>query len=411
MAVERFTPYQRKLFIFLSVAAFFEGYDFMAFSQVLTDLARDMTLSETEKGAMYAVISAGTVVALLLVRLADTWGRRRVLSITIAGYTLFTFLTGLAPEAYSFTIAQFLARVFLIGEWAISMVYAAEEYPASRRGTVVGIIQGFTALGSIVCAGVAPILIKTAYGWRTVYFVAVIPLVLIMYARRNLKETQRFLDQVDTKATKRRSFFHIFTTPHRGWVFKLGLIWGLMYLCSNVAVTFWKDFAITERGLTGGQAGLSISLAALIAMPMVLYSGKLMDQIGRRWGGALIFTSGSLGVMLSYTLHGQWPLTAALILGVFGASAMPAVLNILTTELFPTALRADAFAWCNNLVGRIGYVTAPYLVGVASGALGEKGPVLAISAVFPIIATLLLLVMVPETKGRELEDTSAVEAR
>jgi len=135
----------------------------------------------------------------------------------------------------------------------------------------------------------------------------------------------------------------------------------------------------------------------------------LMDQIGRRIGGAIIFGVGAIGVVLAYTLHGQWPLTAALILGVFGASAMPAVLNTLTTELFPTALRADAFAWCNNLVGRIGYVTAPYFVGILSTSLGEKGPVLAASAIFPVIALVLILVMMPETKGRELEDTSALE--
>jgi putative MFS transporter len=407
---DRFTPYQRKLFIFLSVASFFEGYDFMALSQVLPNLTEDMGLSELEKGVMYGIISAGTIVALLLVRLADKIGRRRVLSITIAGYAFFTFVTGFAPDPITFTVAQFIARIFLIGEWATSMVYAAEEFPAARRGTVVGVIQGFTALGSIVCAGVAPILIKTSLQWRAVYLSAVLPLLLIMYARRNLRETRRFQEYIDQGGIPRASLFRIFSTGHRGWVFKIGALWFLVYLCSNVAVYYWKDFAITERGLTEGQAGLSISIAAVAAMPLVFYAGKLLDQIGRRKGAAVIMTAGAGGTALCYTLYGQWPLTAALVLGIFGASAMLSVLNTITTELFPTSLRADAFAWTNNLIGRIGYVAAPIGVGAVAQVVGEKGPVVAATAIFPMLALLLIFAMIPETRGLELEDTSALEA-
>ena len=89
---------------------------------------------------------------------------------------------------------QFIARIFLIGEWATSMVYASEEYPSDRRGTVIGVLQAFSSLGAIFCAGVTPFLLSTAYGWRTVYLVGVLPLVILAFARRNLKETQRFID-------------------------------------------------------------------------------------------------------------------------------------------------------------------------------------------------------------------------
>lgn len=73
---------------------------------------------------MIGVVNIGTMVAYWLVKKADRWGRRRVLMITIAGYTVFTFLTGLSQDIVSFTFFQFMARIFLIGEWAVSMVYA-----------------------------------------------------------------------------------------------------------------------------------------------------------------------------------------------------------------------------------------------------------------------------------------------
>jgi putative MFS transporter len=407
----RFTPYQRKLFVFLSVAAFFEGYDFTAFAQVLNNLRDDMGLSESTTGIMYGIISAGTVVAFLMVRLADRIGRRKVLTITIAGYTAFTCLTAFAPDPITFTAAQFFARIFLIGEWGVAMVYAAEEFPAAQRGTVIGVVQACTALGSVVCAGVVPLLLKTPWEWRTVYIIAVIPLVLIMYARRGLKETRRFEEQVKGKgkADRRRKLIHILKTPYRIWVVKLGLIWGVMYVCANVAVVHWKDFAIRERSLTDGQAGGAIAIAAVAAMPLVFYAGRLLDRVGRRHGAAIIFSLGAAGVLGSYTFQGRWPLTAALVFGIFGAAAMPGVLNTITTELFPTELRADAFAWCNNLLGRIGYVLGPIFVGQAAQVMGAKGPVVAITAVAPLIAIILIYAMVPETKGRELEETSALE--
>jgi len=152
----KFTPYHKQLFIFLSVATFFEGYDFTALSQILPNFRADMALTEGQGGLIVTAISAGTIVSYVLVRLADKWGRRRALTITILGYALFTFLTGLSPNAYYFTLFQFVGRVFLIAEWALSMVIAAEEYPAEQRGFVLGLLQAFNSLGSITCAAIVP---------------------------------------------------------------------------------------------------------------------------------------------------------------------------------------------------------------------------------------------------------------
>ena len=175
----KFTPYQKRLFVFLSVATFFEGYDFLALAQILPNLRSDFGLSAFDAGLLFAFVNFGTIVAWLLIRRADQWGRRNVMMITIVGYTVFTFLSGLAWDVWSFAVFQFIARIFLIGEWATSMVYASEEYPSDRRGTVIGVLQAFSSPGAIFCAGVTLFLLSTAYGWRTVYLVGVLPLVIL----------------------------------------------------------------------------------------------------------------------------------------------------------------------------------------------------------------------------------------
>lgn len=398
-----FTKYQRRLFVFLGVATFFEGYDFLALTQILPNLRAEFGMSREAAGWLVATINVGTVIAYLLVRNADRWGRRRVLSITIAGYTVFTGLSGLSPNAYVFAVLQLIARIFLIGEWATSLVYAAEEFPAERRGLVIGVINALSSLGAIVCAGTVPLLLHTRLGWRAPYFLGVLPLVVLIYARRNLRETERFANA--TPVT--RSFTAILSTPYRQRLLRMGVIWMATYVCTQNAITFWKEFALAERSFNDAQVGASISIAAVFSMPMVFAVGPFLDRFGRRRGAVVIFLATAAGVLGAYGLHDRIALTAALVLAIFGASAVLPVLNAFNTELFPTELRGDAIAWSNNLIGRVGYVLSPALVGVLAERIGW-GSAVRFTTIFPIVALVLILAFLPETRARELEETSAL---
>ncbi|WP_437318961.1 MFS transporter [Sorangium sp. So ce385] len=403
-----FTPYQRRLFWFLSVASFFEGYDYLALTQILPNIGAEMGLAARHEGLLVGFINAGTMIAYLLVRKADEWGRRRVLTITILGYTLFSVLTGFAPNVYVFAVFQLLARIFLLGEWAVSMVYAAEEYPSDRRGMVIGVIQAFSSLGSIVCAGVVPLLLSTSYGWRSVYFVGGLPLLVMAVARRGLRETARFEQAAAARGAEgAQPFMRIWRSPYRGRMLQLALIWGLTYVCTQNAVTFWKTFALRERGFTDAEVGASITFAALVSMPLIFVSGKLLDVLGRRAGAVIIYLLAAVGVLGAYSLGSRAGLTVALVFAIFGASGVLPVLNAYNAELFPTHLRGDALAWSNNLLGRIGYILSPVGVGVAAERMGW-GPAVSATAIFPVIALALILWLLPETRGKELEETARV---
>lgn len=398
------TPYHRRLFVFLSVATFFEGYDFLALSQVLPNLQDKMGLSDSDLGLLSSAISLGTIVAYALVHLADRWGRRRVMTLAILGYATLTFMTAWSRTPYDFALYQFAARVFLVAQWALSMVYAAEEFPADRRGFAIGVIQGCNALGSITCAAVAPLLLSTPLGWRAVYFVGVAPILLVVYARRNLHETRRFSQHLAGPG-QRRGLLDILRSPHRRRVFQLAAVWGLTYVSTNTAILFWKQFAVDERGFTDAQVGQAITIATIAAMPFVFAVGRFLDAWGRRPSAVLIYTLTALFVVLAYQLRGFWILTGCLTVAVFCSVALLSLLNAYTTELFPTALRADAFAWANTLLGRWGYVLAPGLVGHAAERIGW-GNAVSLTSVAVVGALLLTLRFFPETSGRELEETS-----
>jgi putative MFS transporter len=395
------TSAQWRLLALLSVATFFEGFDFLALSQILPSLSAEFGLHPSGTGWVIALCNVGTLLAWGLVRLADHLGRRPVLTLTIVGYTLATLATGLAPTLPAFVLAQLVARMFLLAEWGLSMVYAAEEFPADRRALAMGVVQTASSVGSIACAAVVPAL-TAAFGWRSVFFVGVLPLLLLALARSSLPETQRFAAR-DPAATS--GLVALWRSPYRARVAKLGLIWAATYTCTQTSIAFWKEFVVTERGFDDHAVGLALTVASLGALPLLASVGRLLDRVGRRPGAVVIYVLTILGVLGAYTLHGRWPLTLALALGIFGASGVLVPLNAWSTELFPTELRSEAYGAANYLMGRTAYVLAPLLAGFAAESVGW-GPAVAATTVGPALALGMVLAWMPETGGRELEDTA-----
>jgi putative MFS transporter len=294
--------------------------------------------------------------------------------------------------------------MFLLAEWSISAVFLAEELPAGRRGFGFGLMSGSASAGAIACAGLTPLLLHSPIGWRGVYVVGAVPLLLIAIARRSLPETRLF---GRVMAAGRRPvglpLLRILRGPHRGRVLQLAVIWFLTYAFAQTAVTFWKEFALAERGLSDAEVGRILAIAALVSLPLAFALGKVMDLLGRRLTAVVVFVTAGISCVAAYSLHAQWALTLAMIGGVFGGGAMGTVLNAFTTELFPTEVRADAFAWSNNLLGRLGGVVAPAVVGPVAGVVGWSSAVLP-TVLCAVAALVLILVLLPETGRVAFDD-------
>jgi putative MFS transporter len=401
------SSYQRRLFWFLGIATFFDGFDAIALSQLLPNIRREMGLLPSQEGLVVSVIAIGPVLAYLLVRQADVWGRRRVLSITIAGYTISSFLTGLMPNIAGFALCQLVAQTFLCAEFSVAAIYAAEEFPAEKRGVFIGMLQLSHILGGVACAGLTPLLIKTPLGWRSVYFVGTLPLTLMAVARSQLRETARFMQQKQLGVPVPGSFriFGIWRSPYRNRMLLIGLISALTILCTGNCLLFWKEYALTERGFTDAAVGLCVSIAAVSAIPVLYIIGKKLDRLGRRRGAFLFYAAVILGALGAFTARTRLTVILSLILVIGVGSAIVPLLNAIAAELFPTELRADAYAWSRNVLGRAVMVVTPLFIGSCAAHLGWATTLRA-TIVGPLIALLLIWIALPETSRRELEDTS-----
>ena len=398
--------YQKRLLVFLGVAAFFEGYDFIALSQILPALAEDFGFDDSAAGWLGGAVNLGGILAFFLVRQADRHGRRIMLAITIAGYTLCSFATGLTGNIYWFALAQIAANTFLLAEYALSMVYAAEEFPADRRGMALGVVQAVSAFGSIACAVLVPFLLKSELGWRLVYFAGTAPLVMLAFMRRNLRETSRFLKHGGSDGSF--PLLRIFRSGHRRTVGLLALVWTLTYANTKVSLFFWKKHARDALGFDEQTLGGMIAIAAAASLPLIFVWPFVVDRLGRRGAGALVMVCLSLSTLGCYLLTSYMALLASLFLTIFANTAVLVVLNAYTSEMFPTHLRADGYAWSNNLLGRIGSLGGPPLTGQLAASLGGYGMAVAPSAVAPLLALVVIFLWLPETAGRELEEIEAV---
>jgi len=244
-------------------------------------------------------------------------------------------------------------------------------------------------------------------GWRLIYLVGAVPLVIIAFARRTLRESERFAKVQAEGRVNERGFFALWKTGHRKRLVQLALIWAFTYVCTQNTITFFKAFAVEERHWSDAQVGKAVSIAALLSLPMLFFVGRMLDRLGRRVGALIVYGALIGGCLGAFTLHVYGLVVVSLVLAVFAQSAVLALLNAYTGELFPTELRGDAFAWANNLLGRIGYVLSPLALGLLAESTGW-GPAVASTTIFAALALVLLWRWLPETKGKELEETARV---
>ena len=397
------TPTHWFLLALLSATSFFEGYDRGILGLALNQIRDTFDLSQAEASVWIAVLFAGAVPALFVTRWADRIGRRRVLLVSITGYTLATGLTALAPTMGAYVACQFVARLFITAEAAVVWTMAAEELPAGARGYGFGLLSMAAALGvgfgAILYGG---FLEPAGVSWRWMYVVGLPPLVLVAGLRRRLPESGRFL-AAQAEGRLAEVWHRILQPPHRRWLVLVLVTASLGELATQAGV-FALDFLQDDRGLSTTTASFMLVFAGVPAMPIMVVAGGLSDRYGRRLVGCAFAVMSLTGAMAFFWLPGGVPvLLPALSLLLIGSLGSFPVLSAYTAELFPTALRGQAGAWAS--LARVSGQSASLVLGGArvavTGGLSPAGTILSLG---PVAAIVLFLVWFPETHGRELED-------
>jgi MFS family permease len=337
---------------------------------------------------------------------ADRFGRVLTLQIAILWFAAFTFLSGLAQNFQQLFAARALMGLGFGGEWAAGAVLLGEVIRPEHRGKALGLMQSGWAIGwgaaALLYAWFFSIL-PAARAWRALFFVGVIPALLVFWVRGYVEEPPVYVESRTGMNAfgVRPSFLEIFRPP----LLRVTLLGGLLGTGAHggyYAVTTWlPTFLRSERRLSVlDSAGyLAVSIAG--AFCGYLSGGFLADRIGRR-PTFLVFAIGAGTVVSVYTLV-PFGNGTMLVLGFplgFFASGMFSAMGPFFTEHFPTRVRGMGQGFAYN-VGRAFGALFPTLVGMLSARM-PLGEAIGLFAGLAYATMALAAFLLPETRGKVL---------
>ncbi len=390
----------------LAAAQIVDGYLGTVLTQTISFATDEFGHGNGAQGWVLGVARAGVLFSLVVVALADRRGRKSMLIAAGVGSCVLTLLGGLAPDIWTLGGSQLIARGLSTGLGILIAIIAVEEMPARSRAWAASVLVLSAGLGSGVAVNVLRLADLGPRGWRGVYLVAGLGIVVIFWVGRRLPETRRFTQTAAAPAP-------VLTPEQRDRRRqRLILLAGSAFLLSMFyapASSFQNDFLKDEQGFSASGISNFSLVTATPAGLGVLLGGHLAETRGRRGVGATGLLLGSGFAVLAYFSGGAalWIIT---LLGVvLGGIAVPA-LAVYGPEMFGTHDRGRA----NGVIvtiGVIGSAVGLIFVGQVSDRIGEIGPALAILLAGPLIVAWLVLRRYPETAGLELEEINPEDRR
>lgn len=381
------------------------SYDLGVLNLALPQIQNSFELSEESVGKLAAVVRLGVLPALGLSVLADRVGRRQLLLLTILGFTLCTFLTSFARTAEEFAILQFFARTFVYAEDMLAIVVVTEELAPHARGWGIGLMIAFGALGHGLSAVMFAAIDVLPFGWRALYFLGAIPLLLIAWLRRSLEETERFRANAARRGVDELNFFSPLRSllrEHPGRLVMLSAAIIPVAFAGGTAIQFQSKFLQSAHGYSPAEVSGLFLLGGPIALTGGLLFGRASDRFGRR---AVLSSVILVNVLATIGFYGGagafvpfvWVLT---IFTQFGIDVLFAALG---SELFATSYRSTA-SGIRSIVATVAIASGLAVEGTLYGALGGHGEAIMAMAWMALLSPIIVLAFFPETAGRVLEE-------
>jgi MFS family permease len=417
----------------------------------LTDKAGGLGLSDSQVGLAASIYVTGACLgALVFGYLTDRFGRKKLFLITLAVYLAATVATALSMNPLWFYACRFLTGAGIGGEYAAINSAIDELIPARVRGRVDIFVNGSFWIGTTFAAALSlPILnsslIPAGLGWRAMFLFGAVLGLGIMFVRRTVPESPRWLfihgrqddaerivgdierdvekqsgERLETPREaitidQRRAigFGTVVGTMVRDYPRRslLGLVLfvGQAFLYNAVYFTYALVLA-RFFGVPDGRVGLYLIPIGIGNFFGALALGRLFDSVGRRTmislsyivSGLLLIGTGMLfrhGALSAVTLTACWCAV------FFFASAGASAAYLTVSEIFPMETRAMAIAFFYAVGTALGGIIGPTLFGrlVESGKVSAVTDGYFLGAALMIVAGLVEIAIGVEAAGRSLE--------
>ena len=378
--------FQRKLLMVFGLVWAADAMQVLAVGFTGASIAATFGLSIPEALQTGTLFFLGMLIgASLFGRLADRFGRRKVLIITVAMDAVFGLLSVFAPNFAILLGLRFLTGLAVGGTLPVDYALMAEFLPARSRGRWLVMLEGFWAVGTVVIAlaAWAVSLYVPADGWRYIFLVTGLPAVVGIWLRLwvpesphhllrkgKAEEAKQVLNQVlDANGTPQlaagdeivipapvaqSSIFSPMLRHRTVWVL---LVWFLVSI-SYYGVFTWMPARLADEGFGYVRGYGFLVLVALAQLPGYALAAWGVESWGRRPTLIAFLLLSAVGCALflvaseSLLIGGSILLMSFALLGTWGA------LYAFTPELYPTASRATGMGAAGSMA-RLGGLLAP----------------------------------------------------
>jgi MFS family permease len=355
--------------------------------------------------------------------LADYFGRKRMMMLSVFFYALLTGLTAFSTSLLMLIAMRFLTGLAIGAEWSTGVALVAESWPDRARPKGLGLLQSGFGAGSFLAAAVWFVLSLTEplgdQTWRLLFVVGALPGFCVLYLMRALEESERWVEAVREKRweavegerarTEKRPFtlamlFRSKEARRRVW---LALLMSLATTTGWWAVSTWTPVYAEElakaQGLVSGTWGPRIALIYTFGGVIgYMSSGFVADWLGRRKYLLATFLGSLVVSWLTYLWHGSLPSFAliAFLNGIVTLGLNYSWMAIYPVELFTATVRSSAVSVIFNGARLIAWIF-PIIAGtIVTDFGGITNSALILSSIY--VLGLMVPFFLPETAGKPL---------
>jgi len=359
-------------------------------------------------GLLFSIFMLGWACSMVWGWAADRYGRVRIMCWTVLVYSVFTALCGLSTGIVMFGLFRFVAGFGIGGEWAAGTPLLHESVPENTRVRLAGWLHTATPTG-LFLAALVTLGAGSLLGWRGMFFLGILPALLIAYLRSNIPEPKR----AGSAGTARPSFTALFAKGQAQTTWAAALLmaciifglWSSNYWAPTVIITKLVAAGATPAHAQqmGAVAGLVTNVGTLIGCLLVPWiTGRLGS---RRWTAALFFVGALLSVLASYQLAIAYLDNLTLffillpVLGFFTNSVF-GLFTIWLPEMFPSALRGAGSGFAFSM-GRVLGAAGPTLIGALAATTGSYPLAISLLSLIYLVG-LPFIALAPETANQPL---------
>jgi MFS family permease len=414
----------------------FDGYEVFALIAALPLALRSLlSPEEMQSGAIYAGVAIGITLlgwgigGLTGGVLADYVGRKRMMLLSVFFYALFSGITAFSNGFMMLVVFRFLTGFALGSEWSTGIALVAETWPDRARPKGLGFLQSAFGVGAFIAAAVWYVLsLASPWGeesWRLMFLVGALPAFCVLYLRRALDESERWLaairqrrwEAVEGENQESAAEFQsgkrpftlsmLFRSSEARRRVKLALLLSFATTTGWWAVSSWLPSYTEElaraqgegAGIWGPRMSLIYTAGGVLAY---MASGFIADAIGRRKFLFMTYV-GCLAITWPtyvFTWDIQLFMLIAFVNGMFTLGFAYAWMAIYPVELFTASVRSSAASVIFNGARLIAWVF-PIIAGTLVANFGGiADAALMISSIYLI--GFVVPWFLPETTGKPL---------